>query len=63
MALFTIGVDPKYGNDDSIESSFIAVLSNGNTSAGYFISDRKHYGYSQPCILVREMSHGFKFLT
>ena len=56
VAHFTIGVDPKYGNDDSIESSFIAVLSNGNTSAGYFISDHKHYGYS----LVREMSHGFK---
>jgi len=63
VAHFTIGVDPKYGNDDSIETSFFAVLSDGNSSAGYFISDRERYGYNQPCILVRGIPNGFNFLN
>jgi len=63
VAHFTIGVDPKYGNNESMDSSFFSVLSDGNSSAGYFIAARKHYEYSQPCILVVEYLVVFIFST
>ena len=51
LAHFTIGVDPKYGNDESMNSTFFALLSDGNLHVGFLIYNRVLYDHDEPLVL------------
>ena len=51
LAHFTIGVDPKYGNNVSMNSTFFALLSDGNLHVGFLIYNRVLYDHDEPLVL------------